>query len=620
MNSTKIKTILYLLIILTATLSVTYMYISYTQIKKSTLKALNTESINKAYSVTKQMSTLNDKMEWEYNKYNNKMFQTLKYAQNYFEKNGRYASVKKLKEELDNNTDGVFYHIYLINNDYVIENTTFNPDMNLDFHVIPEALKVLQKTYNDPDYIDLSSAINDAVTNTYKKYIVQKAKNQDYLIQVSISIKNEQTIQKLINKTSKEIPNLLSTDIYLIFLNNVGDISIDTFYTSEYKKGSKVNELVRQNLYNNFNFVLNKDEKINNKNFKTYISKFIKNSQYEDIYFHKDGKYIHQVIMPFYSYINNRENTIYIISITLDESEAEQEITTMNTIAFTIWILLFILLILSIFIIHTRIIKPIEKLQQHMKSKKIINIKNLNNRDDEINSMGLIYNQLLKDLNREIISNEELLEEFKNFTANTIHQVRTPVSVIKIALEMIETTNKDAVLQIKASLISIEHMYDSLSYALHHDYIKFLKESIDFSALLKQRIELFSTIAIAYDKNIVSLIEENLFINMNKTEAEYLIDNNLSNAIKYGSQTKDIIVKLHKITLDIKLSFESYGDKIQDTKIIFDRYHRVDKDRQGNGIGLHMVDNICKNNNILIKVDYIDEKNQFIYFFEEDVT
>ena len=107
---------------------------------------------------------------------------------------------------------------------------------------------------------------------------------------------------------------------------------------------------------------------------------------------------------------------------------------------------------------------------------------------------------------------------------------------------------------------------------------------------------------------------------MNQTEAEYLIDNNLSNAIKYGTPQKEIIVKLHKIASDISLSFESYGEEIEDTKIIFDRYHRIDKDRQGNGIGLHMVYNICQNNHILIKVDYMHEKNQFNYFFNEDVT
>ena len=617
MNKFKIKTILYLLISIVTLLSLAYMYISFYQIKKSTLKALNTESINRAYEVTKQMSALNDKMAWEYNKYDNSMYKILKYAQDYFQKNGQNASIEKLKKELDDNKDGVFYHIYLINSEYVINKTTFTPDMNLDFHLIPEALKIMIKAFNNPDYINLSSVINDAVTNTYKKYIVQKARNQDYIIQISISKKNEQNINKLMDKTSKNIPNLLSTDIYMLYLNNVRKMNIDTFYTNSYKKGTKNHSLVELGLYDKFNIALDEDEKLNENNFRQYISKFVSKTQYKDIYFHKDGKYIHRVIMPFYSYLNTHENTIYIISIELDESEAEQTIQNINNIAYLIFFLGLVLISFSIFVVNTRIIKPIENLQLKMKLKENIDIKSLVNHNDEINSMSLIYNQLLQDLKREINSNEELLEEFKTFTGNTIHQIRTPISVIKIALEMMDTTNQEAKLQIQASLISVEHMYDSLSYILHHDSVIFSKEKLNLSKILEERITLFTTIANAHDREIKYEIKTNMSINMNKTELEYLIDNNLSNAIKYGEVEKEILVRLNENSSEISLSFDSYGKEIKDTKIIFQRFYRNDKSRKGNGIGLHMVDTICSKNNILIKVTSHNNKNKFIYFFED---
>ncbi len=377
---------------------------------------------------------------------------------------------------------------------------------------------------------------------------------------------------------------------------------------------------MQQNLFNNFNNMAKTDKTIDMKNFNKYIVNFSKNEGYKDTYFYRDSKYIHQIIMPFYSYLNNQEDTVYIISIEFDESEAKEIIQYMEIISYIIWFIFFILTFLFFYIINSKVIKPIDNLQSLMKHKKPVDSKLLINTNDEISSMSLIYNQLLQDLKREILSNEELLEEFKNFTANTIHQVRTPVSVIKIALEMIETTNDDAVLQIKASLISIEHMYDSLSYALHHDHIKFTKEKLNLSELLKQRVDLFSTIAKAYDSEIIYDIAEDIFIHMNKVEAEYLIDNNLSNAIKYGDPQKDIRVELHKVGSNIILFFESFGEEITDTKIIFNRYHRENNDRQGNGIGLHMVDNISKHNNILIKVDYEHGKNQFKYFFDSNMT
>jgi len=614
MNKLNIKTILYILIILVTSLSVTYMYISYKHIKESTLKALKATSINRAYEVTKKVASLNNKMAWEYDKYNTNMYEALEYAQDYFQKNGRNASVEKLKEKLDENKDNLIYHIYLVDSKCIIKTTTFKPDLNLDFHIIPAALKTIKRAFQNPNFISLSSTHNDVVTNTYKKYILQKAKNQNYLIQISITIKGKENIKNLLKQVSEDNPNLLNTELYLLFLNEMKNLNIDTLYNNNYKEGSKNNAIVKNLLLQNFNSTLDKDKKIDKNNFKQYINKFVEGSKYKDFYFHRDGKYIHKVIMPFKSYKNYQKNTILIISMELDETEAEQTIQNINNIAYLISFLVIILVILSIVIIKTRIIKPIDNLQRKMRAKESVDTSKLLNKNDEINSMALVYNQLLKDLNREIITNEELLEEFKNFTANTIHQVRTPVSVIKIALEMIETTNKDAVLQIKASLISIEHMYDSLSYALHSEHINFTKQKLNFSELVTQRVELFSTIAKAYDIEIKSSIDRNLYVNMNQIEAEYLIDNNLSNAIKYGSSRKEISINLHKVASDISLSFESYGDAIEDTKIIFERYHRVNKDKKGNGIGLHMVNTICKNNNIIIRVDYIDGKNRFYYF------
>ncbi|MDF1880015.1 HAMP domain-containing histidine kinase [Sulfurimonas sp. MAG313] len=619
-STLKIKTILYLLIFLVTGVSVTYMYVSYQQIKESTRASLNTESINRAYEVTKKMSALNDKAVWEYDKYNNEMYEALRHAQKYFEKNGQNASLEVLRKELNDNLDNLSYHIYLVNKEYVIQSTSFKPDKGLDFHVIPEALKVMIKTFKNPNYIDLSSAINDTLSNRYKKYIVQKAKNKDYLIQISVSIEDKQTLKNLLDQAYADIPNLLDTEIYVLFLNDVKNIAFDVLYTKNYTPGSKGHMLVERNLYNNFSPLRKEGEVIDEHNFKHYINKFIKDVKYKDFYYHKDGKYIHKVLMSFYSYVNYKENTVFVISIELDESDAEKTIDRLSYMAYLVWFILFIILIFFIFIIQTRVIKPIESLQLKMKTKETVDIKKLMNQTDEIGTMSLAYNQLLQDLKREILSNETLLEEFKNFTANTIHQVRTPVSVIKIVLEMLETKDTDAILQIKASLISIEHMYDSLSYALHHEHIDFPPEILNLSDLLKQRIALFSTIAQAYDTKIEHVVEDDLMINMNLIEAEYLIDNNLSNSIKYGATGKTIVVTLSKINDNLLLSFDTFGEEIENIDIIFNRYHREHKDKKGHGIGLHMVDTICKNNNILIKVDYFARKNKFLYFFKEYVT
>ena len=95
-----------------------------------------------------------------------------------------------------------------------------------------------------------------------------------------------------------------------------------------------------------------------------------------------------------------------------------------------------------------------------------------------------------------------------------------------------------------------------------------------------------------------------------------MIDNNLSNAIKYSKNSSNIYVSLKKEENSIKLIFKDEGIGIKDTSTIFERYYRGDKITGGFGIGLSIVKNICLKNSI--KIDVESKENfgtTFIYTF-----
>jgi len=305
--------------------------------------------------VTKKLSSLNDKVAYEYSKYDTEIIQAFNLAKNYFEKNGRDASLIKLKQQLDNINDKAYYHIYLIDKNYIIKNTTYTPDINLDFHLLPETLKTLNKVFNNPNYIDLSSVISDMINNSHKKYIVQKAKNQDYLIQISFNLKNYSDTSTFMNNMSKQIPNIIDTSVYLVFLENIQKINFNL--SKNYTKKNKLKKINEENLYHQFSPIFKNEKNYSSKEFKNYISEFAKNGEYKNRYFYRDEKYIHQVIMPFYSYLNADEDTMYLISIEFDESEAKQTMTNINIIAFIIFVTLVILTVFLIFIINNRIVR-----------------------------------------------------------------------------------------------------------------------------------------------------------------------------------------------------------------------------------------------------------------------
>ncbi len=621
MKNLTIKQLFYILVFILTIIPAIYIYINNSYIKSTTQKALNLKSINHAYIVAKKLIEMNDLISYKYRKEDKVLHEALQISQDYVVKNGKKFNLEPLKKELNKLSENARFDILIIDEDYVIRNTTYKTDMNLDFRMIPLALKTLKKVYSKPGFIDVSTISGDAVSNEYKQYIVQRAKgSKNFLVQVSMSLVDGANIENFIKDIKNQIPNLLSSKVYYIPFDKEEIFDVEVVWSQNFTNYTKMEMLKERDSYDKFIKYFDDTNKIRKSTFIDSITAFLEKNTYKDLYSIQDEKYIHHVMLPFNSFMNISTNSRYMLYLEFDESQAKATIDKINILTAIIWLVLALLVVVTIYLVNRRIIKPIELLKRNMKVKKSIDMKLLDSQNDEISSMSFTYNQLLQDLKTEIESNEELLEQFKTFTANTIHQVRTPVSIIKIALEMIDTTNQEALLQIKASLVSIEHMYDSLSYTLNRERISFEKKYLDISSLLQQRINLFSVIVQAHDSKIEYDIEPNIMINMNQIEAEYLIDNNLSNAIKYSTPKKDIQVRLHKFSNDIKVSFESYGTKIEDTKIIFERYHRTDKSRRGNGIGLHMVGEICKANDILIEVEYINEKNKFSYFFDGDVT
>lgn len=617
MNKLTIRQVFFFLVVIASFIAIAYISVSYLYMKRTVEKSFNLESINKAYHVTKKLVEMNDKLAAEYEKNEEGMYIALKEAQTYLKEHGPNASLTPLQKKLQENEKALSYHVYIINSDFVIANTTYEPDLGLDFHIIPDALPYLKKTYSNPEYIDLSSIKDDGVSHDYKRYILQHSKSGDYLIQLSLTIKGSMGVDKFTSDLSKSIPSLMHSDLYSIYEDSYKHEFIHLVWSDEYHSMTKKDRLLARNVSEGFIDKFDPKNKINENEYKKNIFEFAISDAYKDSYFYKDNRYIHRVMIPIYSHINAKEKTIHILSLEFDETKAKNIIDNITIINIIVWIVLIAFGLIIVLLINRRIINPIALLQSKMKNKDSVEKNIILKNNDEITSMMSIYNQLLIDLNREIISNEELLEQFKTFTGNAIHQIRTPVSVIKIALEMIETENKDAVLQIESSLISIEHMYDSLAFTLQQEDLEFAAEKLNFSKLLQDRIAQFTIVAHAHDTQISSIVEPGLYLNINKIEAEYLIDNNISNAIKYGVPGKYIGINLSLIENEVILSIESAGKPIEDTDVIFERYHREDKSRRGSGIGLHMVKNICIKNSILINVNYNDGYNKFTYYFSK---
>ena len=251
---------------------------------------------------------------------------------------------------------------------------------------------------------------------------------------------------------------------------------------------------------------------------------------------------------------------------------------------------------------------------------------------DAMNNIKL-KTHMLEDLNKnlEYKVNEKtkeltnLIESQKKFIKNSVHEINTPLSIIRTNIDLLKMKipNNKYITNIESGSKIIQYIYDDLSYLIKKDRVIYEKEYLDFTNILKNRLDFFDEIAKSNSLYFINNIEDDLYIKFNITELQRIIDNNLSNAIKYSFTQSAIFVKLYYLNdYEIEFSVTTNSKKIEDTEKIFDDFYRENSARGGFGLGLKIVKDICDKNLVIINLNSNEKETKFTYRFKinEDTT
>ncbi len=593
------------------------MYIAYQNQKELLLEKLEYES--KLNAVTAK-SVLIGQADYEAHRFTDAKAEYLKamlIAQNYFAANGKNGSIVELKNILIQNFPSKEYDISLVNKDLVVYKSSYTPDVGLNFNNLSSARMALQNAYRNKAYIDISHLMYDQVRDAFIQYSSQKAMSDEYIIRLGATFWGGNRKRKLQNIT----PTIIKGIVYAVSNGRYDKTVVEDKYMSFYQNTEK-DKPTKDGGKNiskapEFQSVLKKFTDAKMPLEKGALNIFLENLFGEREYLsHREyinNRYIHTVITPFSSYQELEERRKAFLVMSFDETAALEELGALKAKMFTFLFSALLLLVLTLYFLYARVVKPLSQLKGKMEDRESFEIGNLASQNDEIARMIQIYNNLLLSLKNAAAKNREILDNFKTFTGNSIHQVRTPIAVIKISQEMIGEEYKDAKEQIKSSVTLMEHIYDNLAYQAQKELVEFSKEPLDISAILEERIKIFSVVASANDKEIISNIEEGIWFDINKIQIEYLMDNNISNAIKYGAHHAPIFVTLEFKDKKIVMSFANEGKPIKNKAKIFNRFERESNGKQGHGIGLHIVKEICEKYNIKVSLRYENAKNIFEY-------
>lgn len=259
--------------------------------------------------------------------------------------------------------------------------------------------------------------------------------------------------------------------------------------------------------------------------------------------------------------------------------------------------------------------KELKEINEYIKevNNKNYSLKIEDNKDGELSRLR---NELYKTtvILREAAENsEEEKEKLSIAIADISHQLKTPLTSIRIMLDNI-SDNPDMPQEIREDFIQdiskqVEHMSSlviSLLKTAKFDAgtIKMKNEEIDAKKLIDSVINNLAILIEIKEIEVITKIDEKaIFIADYKWQQEALT-NILKNAIEHSQPKSNIyiIVENTSIFLKIKIKDEGQGIEQKDLKHIFERFYRAKNCNEDSiGIGLSLAKTIIEQNNGYIK-------------------
>lgn len=230
------------------------------------------------------------------------------------------------------------------------------------------------------------------------------------------------------------------------------------------------------------------------------------------------------------------------------------------------------------------------------------------NKFSELNQLSVSYNKML----------ERLSEAFKlqrQFTANAAHELRTPLAVMQLQIDLYNSSkhpNNDTSAQQTISMITeqTERLSKMVRTLLDMSELQTIArdEEIAIAALVEE--VLADLEPLAQEKGI-NLIEkcDNVLLMGSDILIYRLVYNLVENAIKYNFSGGTVTVNATQQNSQLHLTVEDTGNGIPEElkERIFEPFFRLDKSRSrelgGVGLGLALVHEIVRvhNGSILVK-------------------
>ena len=213
---------------------------------------------------------------------------------------------------------------------------------------------------------------------------------------------------------------------------------------------------------------------------------------------------------------------------------------------------------------------------------------------------------------------EQMNEQLDNFIKDSMHEINTPLSIINLNSDLFANKYGDNkyLQRIKSASKTLATIYDDMDYLIKQGRVEHKIQAIDMGEFIQNRVDYFQAIANLKHITIKTELSTNITYNFSKTKLQRIVDNTISNAIKYSPSQSSIEIKFYKKDKNLIFEVKDYGVGIANVEKIFSRYYRENESKGGFGIGLNIVKDIIDEEGIILSVSStLGEGTTFLYTF-----
>lgn len=290
-----------------------------------------------------------------------------------------------------------------------------------------------------------------------------------------------------------------------------------------------------------------------------------------------------------------------------------------NTFFAFISSLTIILAIIFITFLVKRIINPLNKFNEFASEMSKGNFIPLNVKtNDELEDVSKTLNQM----GQEIINYQDELEEknkqMEDLLNNVAHDLKTPLSLVKLYSEGIKDGLDDGTFldTITNQSSEMASMVERLLFISKIENEIIPLNEVNVSRLLSQILRDYKLLSQQDDIEIISAIQDNLIIMTNEEWLKSIFQNLISNSVKYSSSSLiNVALEKNNSVITFKIANEFNNENL-DLHKIWQPYYVGEKSRSkelsGTGLGLYIIKKISDKLGYQIDTELVENNICFI--------